>query len=177
MDAKMDEKTEPTKAQAAAETPKQPRIGRRFALGVGIGALVLFVTLLALSYAYPAAQTLRNAPKPTDWSSKMEKLGFALAYYAVRNNGAFPAKLSDLYTQGYARTLSDFDSADMPGKVETPADIDKGIDFIYLLSGKTLGDKYQPALRQNAPDGRVLLIAKRGLEWDDDAKRKDEKAP
>ena len=100
-------------------TAPAPRLPRRFVILAAAATLVIFITLLALSYAYPAMNKLQNAPKPSDSTRKMERLGVCLVYYAVKHGGALPAKLSELRVQGFARDFSMFDSEELPGKVES----------------------------------------------------------
>jgi len=146
--------------------PSTLRFGRGLIIGSLVGAFVLFITLIALSYAYPAAKKLQNAPPPAEWTQKMEHIGVSLVYYAVRNGGKLPPKLSVLYREGYIKELSLFTSSDMPGKVQNEADIDAYPDFIYLLPGGTLTEIPQAALKRNVSDGRTLLVSKKGLTWD-----------
>jgi hypothetical protein len=98
----------------------------------------------------------------------MERLGVALVYYAVRNEGRLPAKLSELHSEGYAKDLSLFDASDAPGSVRSEAEIDSpSADFLYLLPpGSLLTGSPQAALKLNYPPGRILLISKKGLSWD-----------
>lgn len=151
----------------ASPEPPPLRFKRGLLVGALVFALVVFITLLALSYAYPAARSLRDAPPPAEWSSKMERLGVCLVYYAVRHDAKLPARLSELYKDGYAKELSLFDSADTPGKVASAEDIDAGADFIYLPQGAPpLTELPQPVLKRNVPGGRTLLASKKGLSWD-----------
>ena len=146
--------------------PQGLRFGRGLIIGGLVGAFVIFITLLALSYAYPASQKLQNAPAPVEWAQKMEHIGVCLVYYSARNEGRLPERLSVLLKEGYIKDISTFDSSDMPGKVATEADIDAGADFIYLLKGGSITAEQQPVLRQNIPGGRTLSISKKGLSWD-----------
>ncbi len=142
------------------------RMGRGFLLGTLVATGIGFITVLALSYATPAMQKIENAPPPADWAQKMERIGVCLVYYAAKNGGSLPDKLSTLLKQGYLKELKAFDASDMPGLVEKEEEIDLGADFIYLLKGGTLSDGPQAALRQNIPGGRTLFISKKGLSWD-----------
>ena len=149
--------------------PQQPpafRLGRTFLLGTLAATGTALIVILALSFAAPALKKIENAPPPSDWTRKMERIGVCLAYYSARNDGKFPEKLSELLKQGYLKDVKAFDASDMPGSIESVEDIDLGADFIYLLKGASIGEEPQAALRQNIPEGHTLSISKKGLSWD-----------
>jgi len=150
-----------------------PLAKRRILAGTLAFACVALVTIVALSFATPALEKIENAPPPADWTVKMEKIGVSLVYYAARNGGKFPDKLSELLKQGYLKDLKAFDASDMPGAIANDEDIDLGSDFIYLLKGASISDEPQPALKQNSPECRTLRVSKKGLSWD----KPSEKAP
>ena len=151
------------------ENARPLRFGRGFVILCITISFALFITLLALSYAFPAMTKIQNAPPPAEWTQKMERIGVCLIYYAAKHDKQLPPKLSTLYKEGYITELSQFDASDMPGKVEKEADIDSpNADFIYLLPSGRIGPQFQPALKQNLPDGqgRTLLLGEKGLSWD-----------
>ena len=154
------------KGSSDPSKPQSIRFGRGLVIGGLVATFIIFITLFALSYAYPATQKLKNAPPPVEWTQKMEHIGVALVYYAVRNGGSLPPKLSTLFKEGYIKELSQFASSDMSGKVQSADDIDAYPNFIYLLPGGRLTDNPQPVLRCNVPDGRTILASKKGLSWD-----------
>jgi len=164
-------------AQGLQEPPGGPKktpapFKRRLLIGMLVIAGTALVAIVALSFATPALQKIENAPLPSDWTVKMEKIGVSLVYYSARNGGSFPERLSELLRQGYLKDLKAFDASDMPGSIVKEEDIDLGADFIYLLKGASISDEPQPALRQNIPEGRTLLISKKGLSWDKPTDRK-----
>ncbi len=138
---------------------------RRFLLLAFIAGSVFFAAWLAFSLVSSSLGKLNNSAKQSTARKQMYRIGIALMMYAARNEKQFPDKLSVLYKES-SLDLAAFDSPELPGKVETPEDIDRHPDFIYLPEpGTKIGPDPVPLLRENREGGITMSVGENGKEF------------
>ncbi|OGV52154.1 MAG: hypothetical protein A2017_19850 [Lentisphaerae bacterium GWF2_44_16] len=135
---------------------------RKTAMLVAVFVFVGVITVLALALAYPSMRNLANPENALSPSmQKMYRIGQYIVLYAVRNNEAFPERLSMIYGKNYISDINMFSSY---ATLKTPADIDKNIDFTYIYNPK-ISDTPAPVLRENSKDGVTMMLSKKGISW------------
>jgi hypothetical protein len=146
---------------------QKKKIKRRSYILLFFGLGTIIATTVGMILAVPSLAKLDAAKGLSRAQDKMSNIGKYLVLYAVRNDSRLPEKLSEIYGKAYLPSLEYFDSTDLPGKVKSKEDIDKGIDFIYIYSKENpnLTEKAIPVLRENKKDGAIMLLSRKGITW------------
>jgi hypothetical protein len=111
--------------------------------------LLLLLCLALLSLAQePNSDALRRG--------QLKHMGGALRAYQIIHDGKSPAKLSDLYREGLAESLSDFVRPGGPTRITTDSEIDEKSD--YTLEPVPEAKDFLVREKTPGPDGKLLGI-------------------
>lgn len=147
-----------------AEVRKRIRKNLKTFLMFSFFGLIIFIATGLVLYFGTSRE---NIEKLSPAQRKIYHIGRELIYYAAGHDEKFPSKLSELYKNEYINNLSAFESDQIPGKIKSVSDIDKGINYIYLYDSKSpkITMEAKKILRENKKDGITMLLSKGEITW------------